>query len=55
MPEWHQFAPMPGHVEESETAKTLQLNATTSPRFIVLFVNSTAWNNKIALFSFAGS
>ena len=30
MPEWHQLVSMSGHVEESETARKLQLIATTS-------------------------
>ena len=29
MPEWHQLVYISGHVEESETAKTLQLYATS--------------------------
>ena len=29
MPAWHQLVPIPGHVEESETARKLQLYATS--------------------------
>ena len=29
MPAWHQLVPMSGHVEESETARKLQLYATS--------------------------
>ena len=41
MPAWHQRVPMSRHLEESETARKLQLYASSSSRFILLFVNST--------------
>ena len=42
MPVWHQLVPMSGHVEESETARKLQLYATSIKTFVSTRLYKTA-------------